>query len=225
MLKSCPHYGIRINKLIYCRPGYPQTMHDIYYMCAHLIIRPHPLIYIIIFCRNAQKGSTGSEKQVINFIGVTLFFPQKLQGAGHLSVMTLSLDGLLKYTINLIIPKRPSNWRSINTANTFFKNHNVAYMKGHEKILRTAGYSEKEGFSLKFPDTVQEPDQAQLSILAAELLMARLEVEQMSSEAPEPKQEIATISWSTSHNGMMTLQCQLLVVEKGVDLTWAWTGG
>ena len=54
-------------------------------------------------------------------------------------------------------------------------------MKGYEEILQTAGYTEKEDNSLGFPDHVQEPDKAKVSVLAAELLMAKLEVEQMNS--------------------------------------------
>ena len=54
-------------------------------------------------------------------------------------------------------------------------------MKGYEEILQTAGYTEKEDNSLSFPDHVQEPDKAKVSVLAAELLMAKLEVEQMNS--------------------------------------------
>ena len=98
-------------------------------------------------------------------------FPQQLQGAG-----------LLKYTINLIIPKRPTKWRCINTANTAFRSL-VAGMKGYEEILQTAGYTEKEGTHIEFPEHIQEPDKIKLTILAAELLMAKLEVEWMNSVA------------------------------------------
>ena len=94
--------------------------------------------------------------------------------------MTLSLDGLLKYTINLIIPKRPTKWHCINIANTALRSL-VAGMMGCEEILQTAGYTEKEGTHIEFPEHIQEPDKTKLTILAAELLMAKLQVERMSS--------------------------------------------
>ena len=105
--------------------------------------------------------------------------------------MTLSLDRLLRYTINLVIPKRPIKWRSINTTNTAFKDH-IACMKGYEEILQIAGYTEKEGTSIEFPEHIQEPDKTKLSILAAELLMAKLEVEQIYSVRVEQTQKTTT---------------------------------
>ena len=57
------------------------------------------------------------------------------------------------------------------------------------------------------PESVQEPDQANLSVLAAEVLMARVKAGHMKRETPKPaKQGIATIGQSTSHHdGGMTL--------------------
>ena len=71
-------------------------------------------------------------------------------------------------------------------------------MKGYEGILQIAGYTKKEGASLQFPDAIQEPDKAKLSVLAAELLMARVEIEQMNCAAVEQKQEITCISHQDS---------------------------
>ena len=132
------------------------------------------------------------------------FLPQKHQGANYLTLMISSFDGLLKYTTSLIIPKRPIKWRSINTASPFFESH-VASMKEYEEILRTAGYTEKEEASIKFPEHIQEPDKTNLTILAAELLMAKLEVEQMNSVAVEQKQETTSSQNNicTSHTGTL----------------------
>lgn len=56
-------------------------------------------------------------------------------------------------------------------------------MKGYEEILQSAGYTVKEGASLRFPEDVQEPDKEKLFVLAAELLIARVEVEQIKCAA------------------------------------------
>ena len=94
--------------------------------------------------------------------------------------MTSAYDLLLKFVINLLKPNRPSVWRSIKTNTPAFLAR-VACMRGYEDILKTAGYTEKDENSLQFPDSVQEPDKTKLYVIAAELLMARLEVEQMNS--------------------------------------------
>ena len=49
-------------------------------------------------------------------------------------------------------------------------------MKGYESILQIAGYKEDSSM-----EDVLEPDKGKLSVLAAELLMAKLEVEQMNN--------------------------------------------
>lgn len=64
----------------------------------------------------------------------------------------------------------------------------MACMKGYEDILRTAGYTERDENSLQFPDHVLEPDKTKLYVIAAELLMARLEVDQMN-RAMQNRQE------------------------------------
>ena len=94
--------------------------------------------------------------------------------------MTSAYDLLLKFVINLLKPNRPAVWRSIKTDNTSFKAR-VACMKGYDDILRTAGYTEKGENLLQFPDSVTEPNKDKLYVIAAELLMARLEVDQMNA--------------------------------------------
>ena len=62
-------------------------------------------------------------------------------------------------------------------------------MKGYESILQIAGYNEDSSM-----EDVPEPDKGKLSVLAAELLMAKLEVEQMNNagSAVEQRQNAAT---------------------------------
>ena len=96
--------------------------------------------------------------------------------------MISAFDIFLKYVINLLKPNRPLVWRSIKTDNTMFRAR-IACMKGHEDILRQIGYTEMRGNSLQFPEDVLEPDKRKLYIIAAELLMAKLEVEQLNDQA------------------------------------------
>ena len=101
-------------------------------------------------------------------------------------MMTSAYDLLLKYVINLLKEKRPQVWRSIKTNNTAFKAR-VACMKGAEEILRNAGYTEARENSMCFPDSVEEPDKERLSVIAAELLMAKLEVEQLKASPQQQR--------------------------------------
>ena len=97
--------------------------------------------------------------------------------------MTSAFDLLLKFVINLLKPNRPPVWRSIKTDNTAFRAR-VACMKGHKDILRQMGYTESEQNSLQFPEYILEPDKPKLYVIVAELLMAKLEVEQLSQQQP-----------------------------------------
>ena len=56
-------------------------------------------------------------------------------------------------------------------------------MKGYESILQIAGYN--EDFSM---EDVLELDKKMLSVLAAELLMAKMEVEQMNNDGSAVEQ-------------------------------------
>jgi hypothetical protein len=102
--------------------------------------------------------------------------------------MTSAYDLLLKFVINLLKPNRPPVWRSIKTNNTAFRAR-VACMRGYEDILKTAGYTEKKEDSLQFPESVQEPDKQKLYVIAAELLMARLEVDKMNPASQSQQQQ------------------------------------
>lgn len=74
-------------------------------------------------------------------------------------------------------------WRSIKTDNTAFRAR-VACMKGYVEILSLMGYTEVGNNSLQFPEYVLEPDKPKLYIIAAELLMAKLELEQLNQQQP-----------------------------------------
>ena len=117
--------------------------------------------------------------------------------------MTSAYDLLLKFVINLLKPNRPSVWRSIMTDNTVFKAR-VACMKGYEDILVKVGYTEREEDILKFPEHVQEPDKTKLYVLAAELLMAKLEVDQMNNATQQQQQQEATCRRQSHHGAQIT---------------------
>ena len=99
--------------------------------------------------------------------------------------MTSAYDLLLKYVINLMKPKRPQVWRSIKTNNTAFKAR-VACMEGAKDILKRVGYSVVTDTAMQFPEDVVEPDRSRLEAIAAELLMAKLEVDEMNTQPPLP---------------------------------------
>ena len=146
---------------------------------------------------------------------------QELGKPDYLTSMTSAYDLLLKFVINLLKPNRPPVWRSIKTNNTAFKAR-VACMKGYADILRTAGYTERDENSLQFPEHVQEPDKTKLYVIAAELLMARLEVDQMNNaiqqqqqqqqeairQSPSQRRAQTTFIGSTTGNGQGGYQSQ-----------------
>ena len=105
--------------------------------------------------------------------------------SSHLSMISQAYDLLLKYVINLLKPKRPQVWRSIKTTNSHFCAR-VDCMVGARHILKDIGYSVEQDTSMQFPDHVVEPDKERLHIIAAELLMAKLDVEDMIKNQPPP---------------------------------------
>lgn len=99
-------------------------------------------------------------------------------------VMKVAYSFLLKYAINLLKPDRPRSWRSIQTTTTFFKAC-VASMKGATDILKEIGYTKETQTALDFPSDVNHPNLEQVSAVAAEILMAKLEIERMRRKADE----------------------------------------
>ncbi len=97
-------------------------------------------------------------------------------------MMAGAYDILLKYAVNLMKTNRPRSWRSIKTTTRFFQTR-VACMKGALDVLKAMGYTIETGSSIEFPPEVVLPDPERLSKVAAEILMAKLEVEKMKREA------------------------------------------
>ena len=92
-------------------------------------------------------------------------------------------DLLLKYVVNLLKPRRPQVWRSIKVTNSHFCAR-VDCMVGARDILEKIGYSESLPTAMQFPDSVKEPDREKLQVIAAELLMAKLEAEGATEGQP-----------------------------------------
>lgn len=111
------------------------------------------------------------------------------------SMIAQACDLLLKYVINLLKPRRPQVWRSIKTTNSHFCAR-VDCMVGARDILKDIGYSETQSPSaMQFPEHVKEPDKEKLHVIAAELLMAKLEAESLPN-SPISRQSSTSSSGS-----------------------------
>ena len=135
----------------------------------------------LVHIRSAREcikhgGHALARYELIQFTNI---LEQNQHKNNHLGMMATAYDLLLKYVMNLIRPKRPQAWRSINITNKAFASIN--YMEGGRDILRMIGYSEVTQTSMEFPEDVEEPERERLIIIAAELLMANLEVEQLNA--------------------------------------------
>ncbi len=97
-------------------------------------------------------------------------------------MMAGAYDSLLKYALSLMKTNLPPKWRSIKTSNVFFQTR-VACMKGALDVLKVMGYTIETGSSIEFPPEVALPDPERLPMVAAEIFMAKLEVEKMKREA------------------------------------------
>ena len=150
---------------------------------------------------------------------VCLFSLSPQEKPNYLSMIAQACDLLLKYVINLLKPKRPQVWRSIKTTNSHFCAR-VDCMEGARRILKEIGYSEDKTTAMQFPDSVEEPDKQKLHIIAAELLMAKLEVEEQmrnpnqslsrqgsnppSQPSPTQQPRVSHVTPVTSHGGHVT---------------------
>ena len=92
-------------------------------------------------------------------------------------MLVTAFDLLLKYATNLLKPKLPSLWRTIPVTSGTFKAR-VDCMKGAREILKLIGYSVETANALKFPDEQLDPDRDKLAEIAAEILMAKVHVEE-----------------------------------------------
>ena len=93
-------------------------------------------------------------------------------------MMVTAFDLLLKYATNLLGSKRPPKWRTIAVNSGNFKAR-IDCMNGARDILKLIGYCEETQTSMNFPEAVPEPDRWKVSSIAAELLMAKVGVEQI----------------------------------------------
>lgn len=95
---------------------------------------------------------------------------------------------LLQYVTNLLAPVLPPNWYSISTKSTTYA-FRLARVKGSEDILNIAGYTKRSGDFRTFPeDKRHQPDREHLSMLATELLLARVECEGIvEKKYPKPE--------------------------------------
>ena len=89
-------------------------------------------------------------------------------------------------------------------------------MRGYEDILKTAGYTEKKEDSLQFPESVQEPDKQKLYVIAAELLMARLEVDNMNPASQSQQQQ--QIESSSSPFNQRRAQTAVVSSNTGISM-------
>ena len=119
--------------------------------------------------------------------------------ANSFSMIAQACDLLLKYVINLLKPKRPQVWRSIKITNSHFCAR-VDCMVGAREILQKIGYSETLESAMQFPDHVREPDKEKLKVIAAELLMAKLEAEALQG-GQMPARQLSSPQSSLSRQG------------------------
>lgn len=116
----------------------------------------------------------------------------------QLMMMASVFDYLIKYAVNLLKPVRHPHWRSITTAKEAFRT-SVDCMLGARDILKELGYSVVTNTSLEFPKNEMEPDREKLCILAAELLLCKLEIERIRSD-PRLLQNYHSVSAKLENN-------------------------
>ena len=91
--------------------------------------------------------------------------------------IAVAFDFLLKYITNLLSERLPQNWWSINTKLPQFV-HRISNVKGAKEVLKTAGYCIEQHGTLSFPEDKRKvPDRELLSVVSAELLIAKAECE------------------------------------------------
>ena len=61
-------------------------------------------------------------------------------------------------------------------------------MEGAKDILKTVGFSVVTETAMEFPESTNEPNRNLLEAVAAELLMAKLEVDEMNTQQQLPPQ-------------------------------------
>ena len=91
--------------------------------------------------------------------------------------IAVAFELLLKYLTNLLSERLPQNWWSINAKLPQFV-HRIGNVNGAKEVLKTAGYCVEEVGTLSFPEDKRKmPDRELLSVVSAELLIAKAECE------------------------------------------------
>ena len=93
-------------------------------------------------------------------------------------MLVTAFDLLLRYTTNLLKPKLPALWRTIPVTSGTFKAR-VDCMKGARDILKLIGYANQTETAVKFADEQHEPNRDKLVEIAAEILLAKVETEEL----------------------------------------------
>lgn len=105
----------------------------------------------------------------------------------YLTMLSSAFDILEKYAVNLLKTNRPQYWRQIKYSNGVFQAR-VDCMAGARDILKQMGYSEEHPNYLTFPEAAVEPDIEQVSRVATDLLLARIEVDALHEGShPHPE--------------------------------------
>ncbi|KAL5466679.1 hypothetical protein EMCRGX_G030823 [Ephydatia muelleri] len=100
------------------------------------------------------------------------------QQEDDLVMLVTAFDLLLRYTTNLLKPKLPALWRTIPVTSGTFKAR-VDCMKGARDILKLIGYANQTETAVKFADEQLEPNRDKLVEIAAEILLAKVETEEL----------------------------------------------
>ncbi|KAM9330732.1 E3 ubiquitin-protein ligase RNF31 [Gastrophryne carolinensis] len=114
--------------------------------------------------------------------------PAGAQGPSLRSVIT-ALNILEKYGKNLLSPLRPKFWRSVKFNNPVFKT-TVDAIEGGRQVLKLYGYTHALPDGLSFPDSVLEPDNANVAAVTVDVIILHRELNLLISNS-HPHQDEA----------------------------------
>ncbi|XP_069817760.1 E3 ubiquitin-protein ligase RNF31 [Dendropsophus ebraccatus] len=124
-----------------------------------------------------------------------MLLPSDDQSPPLRSVIT-ALNILEKYGKNLLSPHRPKFWRSVKFNNPVFKS-TVDAINGGRHVLSLYGYTQSLPDGLSFPDTMQEPDTANVAAVTADVIILHRELNLLISNShpyqERAKQELLTM--------------------------------
>ncbi|XP_066460125.1 E3 ubiquitin-protein ligase RNF31 [Eleutherodactylus coqui] len=124
--------------------------------------------------------------------------PRTEQSPNLRSVIT-ALNILEKYGKNLLSSHRPKFWRSVKFNNPVFKS-TVDAINGGRHVLSLYGYTQSLPDGLSFPDTMQEPDAANVAAVTADVIILHRELNLLASDChpfqEQAKQELLYMHFS-----------------------------